>query len=197
MSESAPESGGHSGNVFLRKLGPLPMWTWMAIILLLGLMFYVVKGQNAKSASATAGGTPTSQAAGGVDSSLVPQFVNQVYGASSPPPAPSLPNQNSTTTIAGPTNHLSWTDTGQKWNANTLAKQLGIGITGLVPSNSAAKKALADPTKPMPKGAKFTYVKGGKPETTITTTYGSATPGVQSTGSGSSSSPTSGPMLPQ
>ena len=93
MSEQAPErptGGGGSGNVFTRKIGPLPMWAWMAIALLIALGFYLVKKKTSGSTTAndqTGSGTDTA-GAGGVDSSLVPQFVNQTYVNNSPPVAP-------------------------------------------------------------------------------------------------------------
>jgi hypothetical protein len=100
---SAPSSGG--GNVFTRKIGPLPMWAWMAIALLVALGFYLVKSKSGQSSTAndqTGSGTDTA-GAGGVDSSLVPQFVNQTYVNNSPPAAPpatSSPTPPPTTTSA-------------------------------------------------------------------------------------------------
>lgn len=95
MSESAPEAtpaARSSGNVFTRKLGALPLWAWMGIGLAVALGYYYWKqstgsGAAAKSAAASAG---AGQAAGGVDSNLVPQFVNQTY-VQSAPPQPGMP----------------------------------------------------------------------------------------------------------
>lgn len=84
MSETAPERP--SGNVLTRKVGPLPMWGWMGIVLLVALIYYVFK-KNKSSASTT---STASNAAGGVDSSLVPQFINQTYVNGTPPTAPNL-----------------------------------------------------------------------------------------------------------
>jgi hypothetical protein len=92
VSEQAPErtGGGGGGNVFTRKIGPLPMWAWMAIALLVALGYYLIKKKSSGNSTAndqTGSGTDTA-GAGGVDSSLVPQFVNQTYVNNSPPAAP-------------------------------------------------------------------------------------------------------------
>ena len=93
MSETAPEpvkGPSSGGNVFTRKVGPLPMWAWMAIALLIALFYYLYKKSKSSSSasnSATGSGADTA-GAGGVDASLVPQFVNQTYVNNSPPAAP-------------------------------------------------------------------------------------------------------------
>jgi hypothetical protein len=89
MSESAPEArpSGGGGNVFTRKIGPLPMWAWMAIALLVALGYYLIKSK--KSSTSTSGSsTDSSGQSSDVDSSLVPQFVNQTYVNNTPPAAP-------------------------------------------------------------------------------------------------------------
>lgn len=93
MSETAPEGGGGGGggNVFTKKLGPLPMWGWMGIALLIAVLYYLYrKNKAASSATSTAQTAATNNTPGGVDSSLVPQFVNQVYNQESPPVAPNV-----------------------------------------------------------------------------------------------------------
>jgi hypothetical protein len=98
VSESAPESGG-GGNVFTRKLGPLPMWGWMGIVALIAVLYYLFRKNQAANSAASAAQTPaTNNTPGGVDSSLVPQFVNQVYNQETPPPAPNVTVNNTTTT---------------------------------------------------------------------------------------------------
>lgn len=86
MSESAPERTGGGGNVFTRKIGPLPMWAWMGIALLVAVAYYVIAKKNSTAAAASA----TTNTPGGVDSSLIPQFVNQVYNQEEPPAAPTV-----------------------------------------------------------------------------------------------------------
>lgn len=84
MSEQAPErtapaQGG--GNVFTNKIGPLPMWAWLAIAagILVVWRYFASKSASAQAAAATTASTPADQ---------VPQFVNQVYTTSTAPSAP-------------------------------------------------------------------------------------------------------------
>lgn len=88
-----PSSGG--GNFLTRKIGPLPMWGWVAIAAGLILLYsYRQKSQQTTAASTnTAANTP-----GGVDSSLVPQFINQEYVNTSPPQSPSVTVNNTVPT---------------------------------------------------------------------------------------------------
>ena len=92
MSETAPESsGGASKNFLTKKVGPLPMWAWMAIVLVLGVVYSMYKKQKAATTATTSGTAAGGvNSPGGVDSSLVPQFVNQVYNQEQPPAAPNI-----------------------------------------------------------------------------------------------------------
>lgn len=105
MSETAPErSGGGGGNVFTRKIGPLPMWGWMGIAALLAVFYYLYKkNQATTTASSTAATSAAANTPGGVDSSLVPQFVNQVYNQETPPAAPNVTVNNTTAPTTGTT----------------------------------------------------------------------------------------------
>ena len=84
--------GGGGGNVFTRKLGPLPMWAWMGVGLGGALAFTSWQGNKKKAAEAAAaarnGGSPAvpspSTSALGL-SGLIPQFVNQNYENPGPP----------------------------------------------------------------------------------------------------------------
>jgi LysM repeat protein len=88
MQTEAPEQGG---NVFTRKLGPLPMWGWMGIALALAIVFYLYKKKTSSSTSSQNSAQNSSlNTPGGVDASLVPQFVNQVYNQETPPVAPNV-----------------------------------------------------------------------------------------------------------
>ena len=72
MSETAPEPArGKGGNVFTNRIGPLPMWAWVAVIggVIIAWSFY----KNKTSAASTAADTTGTSAAD------VPQFVNQTY----------------------------------------------------------------------------------------------------------------------
>lgn len=108
MSEMSSEGGGGGGNVFTRKVGPLPMWAWMGIALLIAVGYYLIKKNSSANSNSAAGTSPsTVNTPGGVDSSLVPQFVNQVYNQETPPPAPNVTVNNNvptpTTTNTNPT----------------------------------------------------------------------------------------------
>lgn len=82
MTAPQPEQES-GGNFFTRKLGPMPMWAWLAAGASgLLIISYLRNKQSAQN-----------QAPSSLDSSQVPQFVNQTYTTVNPPegsaPAPS------------------------------------------------------------------------------------------------------------
>lgn len=81
----------------MKKMGPLPVWAWMGVGLAVVLAYSYYK-KSKTAATTTGAGTSSGSASvnspGGVDASLVPQFVNQVYESSTPPPAPSVTVNN-------------------------------------------------------------------------------------------------------
>ncbi len=83
MPEAAPAPAPRRENVFTRKIGPLPMWGWVAIAggLLVAWRLYSNKQAAAQQATqpTTTPSTPADQ---------VPQFVNQTYVSTSAPLAP-------------------------------------------------------------------------------------------------------------
>jgi LysM repeat protein len=88
MSEPSPERSS-GGNVLTRKIGILPMWGWAAIILGVVLLYSYRKKSQSNTAAQAAANTP-----GGVDASLVPQFINQEYVNTTPPAAPNVTVNN-------------------------------------------------------------------------------------------------------
>lgn len=77
-----------SGGTFTRKLGPLPVWGWMAIVAVIVLAYsFYAKNKQSQQANQSAGGV---NSPGGVDASLVPQFINQTYDNDVPPTAPNV-----------------------------------------------------------------------------------------------------------
>lgn len=75
----AKGKGGNSGSTVLtRQMGPLPLWAWMTLglVLILGISYF-----KARKGSNTAASTTT-------PSNDIPQFVNQVYTSPSPPEEP-------------------------------------------------------------------------------------------------------------
>ncbi len=165
MPDSEPRGGGGTG--LTKKIGPLPMWGWMAIVAVLAIAYSYYK--KSKSSTSTSSGTGAAaaagQAAGGVDSSLVPQFINQTYNQETPPAAPNVTVNNtvpapvaatpapvaaaapSAKTISGApgsyTTGLSgglneWTSTGA-YSLNTIAKSHGMTAQQLIASSEAAE----------------------------------------------------------
>lgn len=91
--QQGESGGGGGGNFLTRKLGPLPTWGWMAIVLVLVVAYSFYKKQSSSNSS-TAQTAATNNTPGGVDSSLVPQFINQTYTNETPPAAPNVTVNN-------------------------------------------------------------------------------------------------------
>lgn len=166
MSEQTTTSVSQpKSNVFTRKIGPMPMWGWMAILAGLALLYSFYKkskgSANDQAAAQAAGNAP-----GGVDASLVPQFINQVYDQDTPPQAPNVTINNQVPspptvvippmgpppkaptpprTISGapgsfttglPGGMNEWTSTG-KYSLNTIAKSHGMTAQQLIKVSEA------------------------------------------------------------
>lgn len=154
MSESAPERSG-GGSVFTRKVGPLPMWGWGAIVLLLAVFYAMYSKKKSAAAAASTSNSSTVDSPGGVDSSLVPQFVNQVYTQSTPPPAPNVTINNTT-----PPPATGGTPTGK---VNLYPAPQGLSTTKV--SSTSLKATWSNLTSPMPAPQSYTiavYDKSGK-----------------------------------
>lgn len=170
MSEqpvNAPRSSS-GGNVWTKKYGVLPLWAWMAILMVLVLMYSLYKKSKSGSNTTTGTGTQSSTSInqpGGVDASLVPQFINQTYDNDTPPTAPNITVNNQvpppptvvpqpmaqkspspstvsgapgsyTTGLAGGLNE--WTSNG-KYSLNTIAKSHGMTAQQLIASSEGAQ----------------------------------------------------------
>jgi len=158
MTAMAPENGGSAprshGGVFTRKMGPMPMWGWMGIALAVALVYYFLKKKSGTAATGagTATGAASVNSPGGVDSSLVPQFVNQTYTQTAPPasqtvnvtvpPAAASPAPKTTAqTVSGApgsysldvggSNNDEWTSTG-KYSLASIAKSHGMTAQQLI-----------------------------------------------------------------
>jgi hypothetical protein len=173
-TQPAKPSGG-GGNVFQRKIGPLAMWVWMVLALLLALAFYLYRKNAAGSSSNTsgAGSSPsTVNTPGGVDSSLVPQFVNQTYVQGTPPAAPAT----ATTTVSKTNSTADYSVTSQgNQTLAQMAQTEGVSTAAFGGTNAAAKTFLSttykkNPKAIIPKGAKFDYSKEPDVNSTTTTT---------------------------
>lgn len=100
MSEQTTTSVSRprGGNVWTNKVGPLPLWSWMAIILGVVFLYSMYKKKTTAAQDQSAGGV---NSPGGVDASLVPQFINQTYDNDQPPAAPNVTINN---TVPSPPN---------------------------------------------------------------------------------------------
>ena len=85
MSEqpTAPAPAAKKENVFTHKIGPLPMWGWLAIVAGGLIAWRVYSNKQAAATQQQSGTAPTS-----TDASQVPQFVNQTYVSTTAPAAP-------------------------------------------------------------------------------------------------------------
>lgn len=86
-------SGGGGGNVFMRKLGPAPLWLWMAAGLGVALAWSAIrKNKTAQTAPAGTASTSSTTAAGSL-AAQTPPFIIQNY-----PQPPTAPASAPTTT---------------------------------------------------------------------------------------------------
>jgi hypothetical protein len=172
MSEAAPERSG-GGNVFTRKMGPLPLWAWLGLATLVAVGYYMYSKNT--SASSTSNPANTGGSTGTVDQSLVPQFVNQTYVENNPPAAPQPPTK---ITIPNPqkkpqTVQHTWTAIAADSTMDQVAGRLGLFMPGkstpdpasMTPENTAAKNFMKNVypknhNAKIPKGATFTYDLG-------------------------------------
>lgn len=132
MSEQAPERPRSGGNSFSKKIGPLPMWAWMAILAaaVLAFSYYKKSKSSASTGTGTSTGATSVNSPGGVDSSLVPQFVNQVYDSPQPAAAPSVTVNNTIPTPA-PVTAAPPPATQPTKTASTISGAPGSYTTGL------------------------------------------------------------------
>lgn len=159
--DDAPGGGDAGGNIFTRKLGPLPMWAWMGIGLG-GALAFTSWSRNKKAAAdakdkSTSGTLPTTQtASGSTPASLIPQFVNQVYTQGTPPavtqPSPATPAaSNDQRTVLNPIfNEVGWNDKAKQSPWTQTVAQPGESwkdITARIYKYGANYAAVTDPEK--------------------------------------------------
>ena len=70
-SSGRSSSGGITG--LTSKIGPLPVWGWLAVATILAVVWYLYQKNNATTSSGSGTSSDTTS------SSLIPQFVNQTY----------------------------------------------------------------------------------------------------------------------
>lgn len=145
-----PTRGG--GNVWTRKYGIMPLWAWGGVVVLLALVYSLYKKhQAAQSTSQTS--NPSVNSPGGVDSSLVPQFVNQVYTQSEPPAAPNITVNNQIPTETPPANVPPPASHAPPKVHQYPAPQ---GVTAKKVSGSSAKITFKNLTSPQPAPESYT-----------------------------------------
>jgi LysM repeat protein len=85
--ESSGESStaSQSGNIFLRKIGPMPLWGWMGVILGVVLVYYFWRQNKAKDKNNNNSNAGSSTEQGSSSANDIPQFVNQTYTTVLPP----------------------------------------------------------------------------------------------------------------
>ena len=175
MSQMAPEkppAPKQGGNVFTRKIGPLPMWAWLAIGLGVIGVYYVWQSKQNSSAS----DTTSSDTGDDTNASQVPQFVNQTYTSVTPPAAPtSSSSSTSTATATSPAGAAGASSAKQPWYRHVatgtetlaqIAKARGTTVAHIIAVSKSSsghggenaanlKKFLAAAAKPntkLPKG---------------------------------------------
>ena len=175
MSETAPEAppsrGSGAGGLFTQKIGPLPMWAWVAVI---GGGLIAWRLYASHKAAATTAQTDTSS----VPADQVPQFVNQTYvqttaptsqspGPAGPAGPPGLQGIPGTAPPPKPTQLTrTWQSLGGSTYAEVTQRLLGNADVGnLHPANAAAQKWVStvyakNHNAKMPKGLAFTYTEG-------------------------------------
>ena len=104
-----PAAPARRENVFTHKIGPLPMWGWLAIAAGLLVAWRLYSSKNAATAAQQQGATTTPS----TPADQVPQFVNQTYvnttapGAPGTAPVPTNPSPVGTSTQPKPTTTLA------------------------------------------------------------------------------------------
>lgn len=165
MPESrAPRGGGDSGGakgIFTNRIGPLPMWAWLLIIV--GIIIAWSWYQNRKAASSSSTGDNSTSA------SDVPQFVNQTF-VSTTAPTQGPPGPTGKTGKTGGTGKSNLTRTWESLGGSTypeVAQRLlgNADVADLHPADKRTqtwveKTYAKNHNAKMPKGLKFTYTEG-------------------------------------
>ena len=159
MTTPQPSSG--NSNVWTRKYGPMPLWAWGGVVVLLALGYSLYKKHQAAASSTQTQSNPSVNSPGGVDASLVPQFVNQVYTQSQPPAAPNVTVNNQIPTETPP----SATTPPPNQAKNTVHQYPAPqGVTAKKVSGTSARITFKNLTSPQPAPASYTIAiyQGGK-----------------------------------
>lgn len=155
MAAEIPEStGGGGGNVFTKQIGPLPMWGWMGVALAAALAYFFWHKNKAAATAASPTNTPAT-----TNSSLIPQFVNQVYTGNAPPVEPPIVGPPGPKGSPGPQGPPG--TTGNAGQAHQYPAPTGLKVKKL--SNTSVQLMWDYITQTMPRPTSYTvaaYSKG-------------------------------------
>lgn len=118
------------------------MWAWMAIALVAAVAFYALRKGKGSSTAATQSPS-TVDTPGGVDSSLVPQFVNQTFVNGTPPAAATPTTGSSGGTGTSPLNEIL--QAGHVINHSPGKAEVGWTIAQQSPNATQLKVVLNGP----------------------------------------------------
>ena len=174
-------SSGGGSLAFLKKpLGPLPIWVWLSLGLFAALGYYIWAKKKGTSTTSTAS-SDTSTGTGTTDSSLIPQFVNQVYTGTTPPEAPPTTASGGTGTTTTGTGGNTGTTTAVSPSEVTVPNLINTDVEASTSSLSSLGLALTGSILPNKTGS-IRWIKTQNPtagtlvptgsKITVTTAYG-------------------------
>jgi hypothetical protein len=164
MTTPQPPSG--RSNVWTRKYGPMPLWAWGGIIVLLALGYSLYKKHTAAATSQSTNSS-TVNSPGGVDASLVPQFVNQVYTQGTPPSAPNVTVNNQIPPDTNPP-PVTAPPSQAKNTVHQYPAPQGLKVSKV--SGTSAKVSFMNLTSPQPAPQSYTVAFYDKGKTVSQTT---------------------------
>lgn len=135
-----PSGAGASGNIFQRKIGPLPGWGWMTLAAVAAggyLWWRNRQGANAAQAAASTDASAADQAVGDDvqgQLSTVQTELQDLQGAESAEGSTTPPNSGTGGDKAKPTRHVS---TGKE-SLNQIAKSRHTSVAHIVAVSRAA-----------------------------------------------------------
>jgi len=135
LRHGTSNSGGGGSMSFLKKpIGPLPLWAWLALGIFAAFGYFIwAKNNSAKSTSSTAASSNTSTGTGTTDSSLIPEFVNQVYTNQGPPEPPLTTGSTGTGTTT--------TGTGGNTTTTTAVSPAEVTVPNLINTDVEASSS--------------------------------------------------------
>jgi|SRR5580692_1990820 Flp pilus assembly protein TadG len=130
-SGSNSSGGGGSMGFLTKPIGPLPLWVWLVLGIFAAFGYYIWSKKSSANTTSTASNTSTGT--GTTDSSLIPQFVNQVYTNQGPPETPlTTASGQGGSSGTGTGTGTTTTSTGTGGNSSTTNSSVKIpNVVGL------------------------------------------------------------------